>query len=129
VKRSPELAPLSRDHQPALEIALALKRTNGDDLEQTAARYTAFMAGDGAAHFDEEEAVLVPALPGELAERLVREHANLRDATLGDVAAARRTGELLAAHVRFEERVVFTHLEETLPPDDLAAIGRRLAAG
>jgi hypothetical protein len=69
VKRSPELAPLSREHQAALAIALAHR-------------------------------------PG--------------------VDAARRAGALLAAHVRFEERVVFAHLEAALPPAELAAIGRRL---
>lgn len=129
MRRSAELAALSRDHHVALELALALKRTTADDLEHTTARYAAFMAGEGAVHFDEEEAVLVPVLPPDLAERLVREHTELRDPPLGDVAAARRAGELLAAHVRFEERVVFTHLEQTLPAAELADIGRRLADG
>ena len=131
MKRAPELAPLSREHQGALEIALALRRTNDDDLHRTAARYVAFMEDDGATHFAVEETVLVPALPAELADRLLREHAELRDATvaLTDVPAARRAGELLAEHVRFEERVVFPHLEQALPPAELAAMGRRLAAG
>ena len=132
MKRSAELAPLSREHQIALAIALTLRRTTEDDLDRTTRRYLDFMAGDGASHFDEEEAVLVPALPGELSERLLREHAAIRQATqaLADrpaVAAARRAGELLAAHVRFEERVLFTHLEQTLAPAELAAIGARLA--
>ena len=129
MRRCPELAALSREHHVALEIALALRRTTSDDFEQTTTRYAAFMASDGAAHFDAEEAVLVPALPRELAQRLVREHAELRDVRPGDVTEARRTGELLAAHVRFEERVVFAHLEAELAPAELAAIGRRLAAG
>lgn len=132
MRRSPELAPLSREHQVALAIALALRRASAPDVAVVTERYLRFFASEGAAHFDIEEAVLVPVLPPELAERLKHEHTEIRDATralkaVPDVPAARRVGELLAAHVRFEEREVFTHLEATLPAAKLAAIGARLA--
>ena len=134
MKRSRELAPLSREHHVALELALALRRTDEADVEQTTARYLQFFAGDGAAHFRTEEDVLVPILPDELANRLLDEHAEIRAAShaLEDctgVLAARCLGQQLAAHVRFEERIVFAHLEEELAPAELAGIGRRLAAG
>ena len=131
MKRAPELAELSREHHQALALALALRRTTSEHLDRDAARYVAFLADHDAGHFAVEEAVLVPVLPDDMAERLLREHDELRDATaeLADVAGVRRAGELLAAHVRFEERVVFPHLEEQLAPAELAAMGRRLAAG
>jgi hypothetical protein len=133
MRRSPELAPLSREHHVALAIALALRRAQPPDVDAAADRYLRFFAAEGAAHFDEEEAVLVPSLPAAMADRLTREHAEIRAATRAlaerkDVTAAWRVGELLAAHVRFEERVVFTHLEHSLPAAELAAIGRRLRA-
>ena len=49
---------------------------------------------------------------------------------LYDVAAyhavQRRLGELLAAHVRFEERELFPRLEAVLPPEQLAELGGQL---
>src|SRR5688572_20932952 len=121
MKRSPELAPLSREHQVALAIALALRRVSEDDIAATSARYLAFFADEGEEHFDQEEAVLVPVLPRDLSVRLVDEHGEIRDVTrtLGErpaVLTARHLGELLSAHVRFEERVVFAHLEAELAP-------------
>ncbi len=42
--------------------------------------------------------------------------------------AARELGELLAAHVRYEERHLFVLLEERLTGDDLAALGSAVEA-
>jgi hypothetical protein len=136
MKRSPELAPLSRDHHVALDHALRLRRATASDLETTVAVFLAFLLGDGGRHFAREESVLLAALPAGAAdagERLVAEHARIRrDAeALGEkpsVPAARALGDLLAAHVRFEERELFPMLERHVPPDVLASIGSRLAA-
>jgi hypothetical protein len=43
------------------------------------------------------------------------------------VADARRLGELLTRHVRFEERELFPLLEALLPADRIRAIGRDLS--
>lgn len=43
------------------------------------------------------------------------------------VAAARALGERLAAHVRFEERVLFELLERRLSAADLARLGAAVA--
>lgn len=136
MKRSPELAPLSRDHHVALEHALRLRRASPSDVETTVAVFLAFLLGDGGRHFAREESVLLPALPAgavEAGERLVAEHARIRRSAeaLGDrpsVAAAHALGELVAAHVRFEERELFPMLERDIEPDVLAGIGSRLAA-
>ena len=45
-----------------------------------------------------------------------------------DAATARGVGERLAAHVRFEERVLFELLEARLPPQELAALGAAVEA-
>jgi hypothetical protein len=136
MKRSPELAPLSRDHHVALQHALRLRRATEEDLEATVAVFLAFLLGEGGRHFVQEESILLPALPAGAANvgaRLVVEHARIRgDAReLGarpTVAAAHALGELLAAHVRFEERELFPMLERHIQPDVLATIGSRLAA-
>ena len=44
------------------------------------------------------------------------------------MTAANELGELLAAHVRFEERGAVPALEDALSPEELAGVGHRLAA-
>ena len=135
MKRSPELAPLSRDHHVALERALRLRRATPADVEAAVAAFRAFFAADGERHFEQEERLLLPAVPARdaaLAERVRAEHADIRTraAELGtppDVARARELGEALTAHVRFEERQLFPRLEEALPAERLAELGRALA--
>lgn len=136
MKRSPELTPLSRDHHVALEHALRLRRATEADLERTVAVFLAFLLGEGGRHFAQEEAILLPALPAGAAgfgARLVAEHVRIRCeaqalAAVPTVPAAHALGELLAAHVRFEERELFPMLEHHARPDVLATIGSRLAA-
>ena len=116
MKRSEALAPLSREHHIALDVALVLRRADEHGLPDAVDRYLQFFAAHGSTHFAEEEAVLVPLLPSEYADRLLAEHALLRHDTRklearADLDAAHRLGELLAAHVRFEEREAFPHLD------------------
>jgi hypothetical protein len=134
VRRSSELAPLSRDHHVALAHALKLRRTTVADLEPVTAAFLAFLAGPGRAHFAQEEEILAPELPADHAElvaRMVEEHAEIlqRAEWLGrapDVESARELGGLLSRHVRFEERELFPLAEERLPPARLREIARRL---
>jgi hypothetical protein len=133
MKRSTALQNLSRDHHVALRLALTLKRAEPDTVAAAARALDAFLAGDGDRHFRLEEELLVPALPPVLARRLVDEHERLRrDAAAladePDLTAVHRAGELLAAHVRFEEREAFPALEATLTDAELDELGAALAA-
>ena len=134
MKRSDELAPLSRDHHVALEHALRLRRASDADADAVVAAFLAFVADECHAHFAQEEALLAPEVPADradLAERMLAEHEEImrRAAALGgrpEAAAARELGELLSRHVRFEERELFPLLEDRLPPRRLLEIGRSL---
>jgi hypothetical protein len=86
-----------------------------------------------------EERLLLPALSEDDAEwaaatRRVRdEHAEIRSRAAAlpgapSLGSARELGELLGAHVRYEERQLFPMLEERLPRDALAALGRALTS-
>lgn len=133
MKRSEALASLSRDHHTALVHALQLRRATDSDVAATAAVFLAFLLGEGGRHFELEESVLLPELPGAaapLGDRVLEEHARIRAgaAELGatlDLGAAHVLGELLADHVRFEERELFAVLE-ALPDEALADLARRL---
>ena len=116
MKRSSLLAPLSRDHHVALVHALRLRRATEGDLAAVVAGFLAFLLGPGREHFAEEE-LLAPQVPDAcLAARMLDEHDEIlrRAERLGEdpeVADARALGELLAGHVRFEERELFPLLE------------------
>jgi mannose-6-phosphate isomerase-like protein (cupin superfamily) len=142
VRRHPALAPLSRDHHRALvEAAAARRAATGDPPARLDAglRFAAFFAGHAVPHFRAEEEDLFPLIaPGEGAEppeplvRALVEHVRLH-ALAGGIGAAvadgavpgellSGAGELLEAHVRLEERVLFPLIEETVGEERLAAL-------
>jgi len=138
MKRSPALAPLSRDHQHALDAALRLRRAGSDTVRAASAHFARFFELEGRRHFDIEEELLLPALPGddpewaEAVRRISDDHDALR--ALADAAGelsvseARALGERLGDHVRFEERVAFVILERRLDPHELERLGRAIEA-
>jgi hemerythrin-like domain-containing protein len=136
VRRSEALAPLSRDHHQALAAALRLRRADEESVTGAVEHFRQFFETHGRAHFALEEQHLLPALPATDAdwsaatERVLVDHAAIRERAAGlasaSVAQARGLGELLAAHVRFEERVLFAMVEERLSADELERLGRLL---
>ena len=138
MKRSEALAPLSRDHHVALGAALRLRRATADDLRRATAQFGEFWRHDGARHFEIEEELILPALPPGDAEwdaavaRVLAEHADIlaraRALDGADVDAANELGERLHAHVRYEERVLFTLLEERADAAALEALGAAVAS-
>ena len=140
MKRSQALRSLSRDHHHALVVARDLTRANAEIAAATAERFVEFLAHHERAHFDLEEAVLLPLMPSsapaaELAQRMVDDHAWLREAMRRlqadrspEVDALRSVGQRLREHVQMEERELFPYLERVLGEDELKAIGARLQA-
>jgi hemerythrin-like domain-containing protein len=136
--RSSQLAPLSREHHVALEVALRLSRATDADVTQAVTRFADFWQTMGRAHFDEEERLLLPALAGSSAgaaggERMQKEHEALRqlatvvlDEAPAPTPVANRLGDELRDHVRFEERELFPLLEQQLTEAELDALGRAL---
>jgi hemerythrin-like domain-containing protein len=139
MKRSAELAPLSRDHHQALEVALRLRRVTDGTLEDAVGHFLAFWNRQGEHHFVIEERLVLPALSdddaswAEASRRVRDEHGEIRARAAAlphapSVGAARRLGELLSAHVRYEERRLFPLVEEGLSREALAELGRVLLA-
>lgn len=126
MKRSPFLQPLSREHHAALVLARACERAghsgNADEVDATCARALQEYVAQIEAHFDLEEQRLLPRLQGDagqtLVQRTLADHRALRALLDGlrqnDAAALARFGELLADHVRFEERELFPAIEAAM---------------
>lgn len=125
MQRSPQLQPLSREHHTALVLAELCKRSAGADaaaVEAACQRVIRSYADELQPHFLIEERTLLPLLQGTpqqpLAERTLLDHqqlAGLRDRMqVPDADALRQFGQILMAHVRFEERELFPVLERYL---------------
>jgi hemerythrin-like domain-containing protein len=126
MKRHPALQTLSRDHHQALVIAQRLRRAGDDGAGEAQAAFLDFWRSEGELHFRVEEEVLLPRLAAAggadsaAAARVLVDHAEIRLRALrlqgGPVSAAllKELGELLAEHVRLEERDLFPMIEEIL---------------
>lgn len=139
MQRSEELAPLSREHHVALEVALRLRRATAEDADAVRTTFLAFFEGEAREHFRAEEELLLPAFSRHVASddpdvvRVLLEHVEIRrraqDIASGpcDSRDLQELGELLNAHVRHEERTVFPRVEAALDPGELAALGAALS--
>ncbi len=123
MKRATPLIELSREHHGALVLAKHARAcaTNPGDAAALRGHILAKHAAELLEHFSIEErelpGAIVPVAP-ELILRLFEEHTQLRTLLkrieAGDLAALSPFGELLAVHVRFEERELFPCFESIL---------------
>ena len=139
MKRSDALASLSRDHHHALVAAQRLRRADDATAADARDAFLTFWDADGRTHFRLEEELLLPAYAAfgdahhPLVLRALGEHVEIRQraaalSAAADVDALHDLGERLAAHVRLEERELFVLIEETMPPEPLAAVAAQLDA-
>jgi hemerythrin-like domain-containing protein len=142
MKRSPELRDLSEQHHHGLVAArrLRLAAEGKTPLAEAIAQFQAAWRQEIQAHFQAEEAVLLPAFAGAappddpLIVRTLTEHVALRRAVhelerANEEQQQRLVGEIgrkLEAHIRFEERVLFPAIEAALVGEALAELGREL---
>ena len=135
LKRSKELAPLSREHHDGLLFAWKIKQglANGTSIE-TLCNYTRwFWSNHIKKHFKDEETVLAKFLPADnpLVLQMFNEHAQIRDLIISlDKEPGSGSLQLLAdfvnKHIRFEERELFGYAEKTLTQEQLEEIYKEL---
>jgi hemerythrin-like domain-containing protein len=135
LKRSKELAPLSREHHDGLLFAWKIKQglANGTSVD-TLCNYTRwFWTNHIKPHFKDEEKVLVKFLPADnaLVQQMFKEHAQIRDLIIfldrePDPSSLQLLAEFINNHIRFEERELFAYAEQTLTPEQLNEIYKEL---
>jgi hemerythrin-like domain-containing protein len=135
IKRSKELAPLSREHHDGLLFAWKIKEglANGTPCE-TLCNYTRwFWSNHIKPHFKDEEKVLVKFLPADnpLVRQMFKEHIQIRDLVISldrepDTNQLKLLAEFINNHIRFEERQLFAYAEEVLTPEQLNEIFNEL---
>lgn len=135
IKRSPELAPLSREHHDGLLFAWKIRQgiKNGSSLEAMRNYTLWYWKHHIKPHFFQEEKILLDYMAEDnpLRHRLVDDHEQIRELILGlDDEADKRSltilCDLLDNHIRFEERELFVHLEQQLKHEQLQDIYKKL---
>ena len=136
--RDKNLIPLSHQHQHALALCVRIDRASpiGEaDLGAWRAEIAQLFETEIGIHFTAEEQVLFPAarrfrelIP--LVEDLMSDHSVLRESfaqahelSAGNVTAS---AQLLATHVRKEERQLFERLQALMSAEEMAELGQRL---
>ena len=137
IKRNEHIVPLSREHHFSLLFAWKIKTGLKWDVDLDRIRkYIAhFWEHNLSIHFMEEETTLFAIHQDELVEKALQEHTQMRAEiklleTLKDQetikAQIMNIADLVTAHVRFEERELFPHLEQVLTPEQLRKVGHDL---
>ena len=137
IKRDPRLIWLSRDHHDGLLIGWKIRQ--GIAYKVATARIVDYVLDAFAAelepHFAEEEDLIFSRLDRSdaLRARAEEEHAAIREmmaklktSEVDAAAVLLKFADILQAHIRFEERILFPHIEKVIPVQDLDAIGRQL---
>ncbi|MDQ4078239.1 MAG: hemerythrin domain-containing protein [Chloroflexota bacterium] len=149
MKRHPALQDYSRDHHFLLlqtrEIRWFFDESrHAAQLEQLSAGFLSAWRRDIGPHLQEEEAVLLPfyaqhdAADEAYLQRVYSEHAWLRENVLAFqerleqdedfLELLGQIGHRLHDHVRFEERVLFQHMQSLLSDAELADLDARSRA-
>ncbi|HUH25413.1 MAG TPA: hypothetical protein VLY87_02205 [Flavobacterium sp.] len=129
IKRHPSMQQFSRDHHFGLLLSWKIRQgiKKNIALERMKAYAIWTFEHQIKPHFDLEEVHLLSLLSEDDALRVqtIKEHRvlealfnteNFSQDTLSNIE------ELLDAHIRFEERILFNHLQQIATPEELARI-------
>jgi iron-sulfur cluster repair protein YtfE (RIC family) len=141
-RRHESLIPLSREHHYGLLVCLRIHRgiekhqANVIWLTERAEKIIRFFESDLKTHFEAEERIVFPAMSGiedtkATIDQLISEHRNLERLVQGLRKARelqlapllREFADLLEAHIRAEERVLFPRYERFVSPELARQVG------
>jgi len=137
ISRSQQLAPLSREHHDGLLFVWKLRQGLKNDIfTERLSRFCAwYWKFHIKPHFNQEENILLPYLEADhhLAKQLLREHNEIRELLISinhnaDISTISTLADFIDRHIRFEERILFKNLEETLSQEQLTEIYQQLEA-
>lgn len=129
IKRHPVLQPFSRQHHFGLLFSWKLRKglSKNIEMDRLVAFSKWFFKNEIEPHFDDEEKYLFPLLPEghELVERALKGHRRIKRLFADESDPERslhRIEEELDAHIRFEERVLFTEIQKIATKEQLDKI-------
>lgn len=135
MKRNINLQELSKDHHHGLLLGWKIRQGLKKSVDPvTIAEYVSyFVKAALLPHFREEEEILLSGLDSndDFKQKTLKEHLQIEElakliAEKPDTERLNLLADLLDAHIRFEERTLFPHLEQTLAQAELENIGRQI---
>lgn len=139
IKRSKQLQILSRQHHAGLLFCWKLRQgiRLGVETGRMSRYLDYFWKSELQFHFKEEERLLLIDSSDPFVSQAKEEHTLLKTQIEQIIDSGYRTtqtqldtiAENLDDHIRFEERILFPHLESTLTKEKMESIGRSLIAG
>ena len=138
MKRNEHIVKLSRDHHASLlfcwKLRQGVKRHALPAKMLDYVRY--FWDQHFSVHFAEEEEILFAPLKDHVVQKAINDHKEIKAMidTLDPLEPENIHQKLLQLadtvdeHVRYEERILFPHLETALTEEQLVEIGRKIPA-
>lgn len=136
MKRNENIVKLSRDHHASLlfswKIRQGVKRHAPEERMIKYVNY--FWHHHFAVHFKEEENLLFMPLKDQVIQKAVEDHKKI-ETLINDLDPLKKENtqqklselaDTVDEHVRYEERILFPHLESELTEDQLNDIGRQI---
>lgn len=137
IKRNKHILQLSKDHHFTLLFSWKIRQglKYGVDTGRIKKYVQYFWSHDMQSHFREEEEILFMPVKDDKVQKAIDDHKQIKAQIdkifkpLSEEEASRQLLLLAAAvddHVRYEERELFPHLEQTLTEAQLETIGEQL---
>ena len=135
IKRSEHIIQLSREHHFSLLFCWKVRNgvKKGIDHDRIIKYILYFWKEHLLPHFSEED-ILFEQVDDAFVQRAYAEHRELNEIlerlesanTEEKAILIPKIADLVDNHVRFEERELFPHLEQSIPESQLAIIGKKL---
>ena len=134
IKRNENIAKLSRDHHASLMFCWKLRQgiKREVDVKRMQDYVSYFLNQHFIPHFQEEEDILFTPIKDEKVQKAIDDHVIIKMkvadiSQFGSNEDLTALADLVDAHVRYEERILFPHLERELSDGQLEHIGQNLA--
>ena len=137
IKRNENIAKLSRDHHASLMFCWKLRQGIKQHIstERVVSYIKYFLDNHMALHFKEEEDILFQPLQDDKVHKAISDHVEILKLANTVLVSGKKDlsaklsqlADLVDAHVRYEERILFPHLEQNLTDNQLENIGRAIS--
>jgi hemerythrin-like domain-containing protein len=136
MKRNENIVKLSRDHHASLLFCWKLRQgiKRHASWERMVKYVNYFWSHHFATHFKEEENLLFATLKDQTVQKAIDDHKKIK-ILINDLDSSEQKNihqklsqlaDTVDEHVRYEERILFPHLESELTEDQLNDIGRQI---
>ena len=135
MKRNKNIVSLSQDHHFGLLCSWKVKKgiKNNISYERIRKYINFYWHTHLHEHFKAEEEILFPLGKHEYIDQALGEHIEIKELIeainqVEEVTLLELFADLITKHIRFEERILFPYLEETLDDNTLNEVGKKLDA-